>query len=255
VKPPTVPNLLVAYTVLLPLERTPPVADALWAKVHAVEGRCVRVSGLVLRAFAETFERIGLAEVARSEVDRYASKDAPPGSIYLRFHTIALFEHLGKALQSLSAFVREFWEVDALFTGEPLLSPQSPHGVSLSNVSLVAQLSAVDAALGERLELRRSAILRIEKLAQDAARPGALRFGSPEQAAAYPFPDDPGEIFEASDLGVGRGDAPSRRWLPIDELATMVVADVTLLAEDVARAAIERIDGGGRLDLDLRIEV
>jgi hypothetical protein len=253
-KPPPPPNLLVAYTVLFPLARVPPYAEALWTRVHSIEGRCVRCSGLFLRAFAEAFERIGLAEVARSEIDRYADRDAPPGSIYLRYHTIALFEHLSRALVALASFVREFYEVDALFSSEPTLIP-GQHGASLSNPSLVEQVAALDAALGERLERRRGAILRIERLAQDAARPGALRFGTEEQAKAFPIPDDPGEAFEASELGVGRADAPLREWMPIGDLATTIVADAALLAEDIARAAMDRIDGGARVDLDIRIEL
>ena len=254
-KPPPVPNLLVAYTVLFPLARVPMYAEMLWSKVHSLEGRCVRVSGLFLRTFADAFERIGLAEVARSEIERYASKDGPPGSIYLRYHTIALFEHVARSLTALASFVREFWEVDALFSSEPNPLGQAQQGASLSNVSLIEQLGAVDAGLGEKLERRRKAILRIEKLAQDAARPGALRFGTPETAAAFPIPDDPGETFEASELGIGRSEASLREWLPIGELATTIVADAALVAEDIARAAIERIEGGGRVDLDLRIEV
>src|SRR5437868_12229353 len=107
--PPAV-NLLVAGTSLAALERVPPYADQLWKLVHAVEGRCLLVSGLFLGRLGEAFDRLGLAEVARSEIGRYETATAPPESVYLRYHAVALFEHLGRLLGTLAAFVREHLE-------------------------------------------------------------------------------------------------------------------------------------------------
>ncbi|HVY62014.1 MAG TPA: hypothetical protein VHF22_10195, partial [Planctomycetota bacterium] len=112
---PQVPNLLVSDTTLEALGRVPPSANDLWRRVHAVEGRCIRASGLFLAKMGEVYERLGLAEVARSEVDHYQAAARPPGSIYLRYHAVALLEHAGRIVALAAALAREVFELDGVF--------------------------------------------------------------------------------------------------------------------------------------------
>jgi hypothetical protein len=243
--PPRIPNLLVAETVLAALGRVPSYADDLWARVHVLEGRCIRASGLHLVRAGEVFERLGLAEVARSEIEHHQAATGPPGSLYLRYHAVALFEHLGRVVAALAALVRDGLELEGVFGPD----------ASLSHEGLIEQARAIDADLGAALERRRPGVLRIERLAEEAPRAGALRIASPDVAARTPpGGDDPGAV-EVSELGVGPPEGPRREWLPIPELATAVVADAALLVEDVVRALVRRLDAGGRVELDVRIEV
>ncbi len=250
---PPIPNLLVEGTALAGLARVPDYAGELWARIHVAEGRVVQTNGLLCDRFSESFDRLGLAEVARAEIERFRTGLVPPRSIWLRYHAVALFEHLGRLLRALSTLVREHYEVDAIDAAASHTTVAPTSEATLANPSLVEQVAVLDATLGEQLERRRAALQRIEKLAAEAGRPAALRFASPEAAAAWPA--DAGEI-ELNELGVGPAEGAQRReWLPIPELATAMVADAALVLEDVARAVIRRREGGGKLELDLRIEV
>lgn len=95
----------------------------------------------------------------------------------------------------------------------------------------------------EVLRARRTAVARIERLAADAAHPGG----------PFERPPPGAEIPELTPEGVGPP-APARRELmPVGELALALVADVALILEDVARAAIARINREGPPPFDLHL--
>jgi hypothetical protein len=159
-------------------------------------------------------DRLGLAGLARDEIVRWATAEKPPGSVKLRYHTVACFGHLGELVRELRSFVAEF-----------------------------------ETGTREALDAHRSALRRIEVLAAEAAtRPGAIRICGPERAAR-----EPASPVELDEDGIGPA-GQRREWLPVPELATALLDDATAALEAVARATVDAVTAGRTLDLDLRVE-
>jgi hypothetical protein len=203
-------NPLVEGTALALLGRVPAWVDALWRVLAAPPAaRPGRPEGA--RRMRAALDRLGLAEIAREGVHRFArAPEGGPDAARLRFHAVAVVEHALRGVVAARAFATEALAGD----------------------------ERAAAALGRR----RAGIGRIERLAAEIEDAGGLTIAVPEDPSSPP-PGAAGPAELSAD-GVGPPSASGRAWLPAPDVADAIVADLALLLGDLAAAAIARFGGG-----------